>query len=63
MNDIHEKSKNSFFDINFLNEDFSTDIADREPKFCFPILHIHLEGTVSQIFYLGFSLYFMSKIG
>ena len=41
----------------------SQQTADRELKFCFPILHIHLEGTVSQIFYLGLSIYFMSKTG
>ena len=26
-------------------------------------LHTYLEGTVSQIFYLGPSFYFMTKIG
>ena len=25
------------------------------------IVHIHLEGTVSQIFYLGHSFYFMKS--
>ena len=63
MNDKHDKSKNSFFYNNLLNVDFSITIADTEFKFCFPILHTHLEGTMSQILYLGFSFYFMSKIG
>ena len=63
VNDNHDKSKISFFYNNLLNVDFSITIADTEFKFCFPILHIHLERTVSQIFYLGFSFYLCQKSG
>ena len=38
-------------------------MAYTEFKFCFIILHIHSEGTVSQIFHLGLSSDFMPKIG
>ena len=57
------KSKNLFFDKIFLNFHFSVTIAYKDLKFCLLSLHIHLEGTVSQIFYLGLSFYFMSKNG
>ena len=30
-------------------------------KFCTHVVEGHLEGTVSQIFYLGLSLYFMKS--
>ena len=63
MNDKHDKSKNPFFDNIFLNVDFSITIADTDFKFSFPILHICLEGTMSQISYLCLSFDFMSKIG
>ena len=51
MNDKHDKLKKTMFDNNFFNVDFSITIPDTKLKFCFPILHTHLEGTVSQIFY------------
>ena len=57
------KSKNLFFDKIFLNFHFSVTIAYINLKFCLVILHIDSEGTVSQIFYLGLSFYFMSKNG
>ena len=63
MRDQHDKSKKLFFDNYFLNLNFSITMAHTDLKFCFPILHTHSEGTVSQIFHLGFSFHFMSKIG
>ena len=60
---INMINQNSFFDNNFLNVDFSITIADTEFKFCFPILHSCLEGTVSQIFYLALSFYLCQKSG
>ena len=38
-------------------------MAFTEFKFCVLILHTHPEGTVSQIFHLGFSFHSMPKIG
>ena len=38
-------------------------MAYTEFKFWVLILHTHPEGTVSQIFDLGLSFHFMSKIG
>ena len=32
-------------------------------KFCLIGLHTHSEGTMSQIFYLGHTFYFMTKTG
>ena len=56
----NDKSKNLNFDKIFLNVHFSITIAY---KFCVLSLHIHSEGTVSQIFNLGLSFYLMSKNG
>ena len=36
-------------------------VIDLEISVC--VLNIPLEGRISQIFYLGFSVYLMSKIG
>ena len=55
--------KNLIFDKYFLNLVFSITIAPAEFKFGVIRLHTHSEGTVSQIFYLGPSFYFMTKIG
>ena len=53
------KSKNlNFYDI-FFNTDISITNKDIAMKFCMAILHINCEGSVSQIFYLGPSSYFM----
>ena len=54
-------SKNLIFDKNFLNVHFSITMAYRHFKFCLHSLHIHSEGTVSQIFNIGLGFYFMSK--
>ena len=47
----------------FLDGDFSITIACTQSKFDVVILATYMEGTVSQIFYLGLSFYFMPKIG
>ena len=57
------KSKNLFFEKIFLNFHFSVTIAYKDLKFCLLSLHIHPEGTGSQIFDLALSFYFMSKNG
>ena len=59
----NDKSKNLNFDKISLNVHFSIAIAYKDFKFCVLSLHIHSEGTVSQIFNLGLSFYFMSKNG
>ena len=56
-------SKNLIFDKNFLNVLFSITMAYINLKFCLHSLHIHSEGTVSQIFNIGLGFYFMSKNG
>ena len=53
------KGKHLFFHIIFLNMDISITILDNAMKFCMALLHIHSEGSVSQILYLGLSFYFM----
>ena len=60
---LDSKSKNVFFDKYFFNVIFSIIKAFTDFKLCLLILHTHLEGTVSQILYLGPSFYFMTKIG
>ena len=53
------KSKNLIFYVIFLNKDISVTTIDITMKFCMTAPHIHSEGSLSQIFYLGASLYFM----
>ena len=48
-----------FFAYIFLNLDNSINIVHRLLKFSIAILEMITEGTVSQIFYLGPSFYFM----
>ena len=62
MSEIVTLKKVIFYN-NFLNVAFSITIAHTESKFGLAIPHTHSEGTVSQIFDLGFSFYFMPKIG
>ena len=57
----NNKSKNIIFDKIYLNFHFSITIACNYFKFCLLSPYIHPEGTVSHIFDLGLSLYFMSK--
>ena len=53
------KSKNLFFYVIFFNTDISITTQDIATKICMTILHINCEGSVSQIFNLGPSFYFM----
>ena len=53
------KSKNLIFYDIFFNTDISITNQDIAMKFCIAILHINCEGSVSQIFDLGPSFYFM----
>ena len=53
------KSENMLFHDIFLNKDISITIQDTAMKCWMNNLHIHLEGSVSQIFDLGPSFYFM----
>ena len=54
---------NQFSDFYFLNMDISLGICLLSMKFCTVSHRILLEGSVSQIFYLGLSFYFMPKKG
>ena len=45
-----EKGKILIFHVIFLNKDNSIIIAAIILKVCMPVLHIHPEGSVSQIF-------------
>ena len=56
-----EKGKILIFHVNFLNNDISLTVADIILKLCMFVLHIRPEGSVSQIFYLGPSFYFMKS--
>ena len=47
----------------FLDGNFSITIACTQSKFDVFILATYMGGTVSQIYYLGLSFYFMPKIG
>ena len=53
------KNKNLIFHVIFLNKDISVTTLDITMKFSMTALHIHSEGSMSQIFYLGPSFYFM----
>ena len=63
MNYHNNKLKNRIFDKLFLNVHFSITIAHKDFKFCLLSPHTHSEGTVSQLFGLSLSFYFMSKNG
>ena len=54
-----EKGKIMIFHVIFLNNDISITVLDIVLKLCMLVLHIHPEGSVSQIFYLGPSFYFI----
>ena len=62
MKNQNDNSKNGFFFKYFLKVNLSFTITHTNFKFCLLILHIHPEGTVSQIFNLGLSFHFMTKI-
>ena len=53
------EKKEVIFPKYFLNMDISIDILPTTLTFLLVILHIHMEGTMSQIFYIGPSLYFI----
>ena len=59
----NNKSINQIFNKIFLNVHLSITIAYKDFKFRMLSPHIRSEGTVSQIFNLGLSFYFMSKNG
>ena len=63
MGNQDDKSKNLLSNNKFLNVNFSKTIAHKRFKCCLLVLETHLEGTVSQIFYLCLSFYFMPKNG
>ena len=54
---------NQFYDFYFLNMDISLGIYFPGMTFCIVGHKVLLEGTVSQIFDLGLSFYFMLKNG
>ena len=54
---------NHFYHFYFLNIDISVAIKVFDLKFSVCVLGIVFEGSMSQIFYLGLSFYFMSKNG
>ena len=54
---------NLFSTIYFLNIDILLNIKVSEMKFSNGEQIDHIQGAVSQIFYLGLSFYFMSKSG
>ena len=55
------KFENSLFFLYFLNIDISFNIPSKLMKFEIHVLEGHSEGTVSQIFDLGLSFYFMQS--
>ena len=63
VRNLNNNSKNAIFEYYFLKVVFSITKAYTYFKFLLLSLHSHLEGTVSQIFNLGPSFYFMAKIG
>ena len=54
---------NLFFHFYFFNMDILLNIYTLVIQFYTGVLDIPLEGSVSQIFYLGPSFYFMAKNG
>ena len=54
-----EKGKILIFPVIFFNRDISIIVADIILRLCMLVLHIPVEGSVSQIFHLGPSFYFM----
>ena len=56
---VTSKNRNLIFHVIFLNKDISVTTLDITMKFSMTVLHIHSEGSVFQIVYLGPSFYFM----
>ena len=58
------KSENLIFHVIFMNKDISVTTLDIALKYSMTAPHIHSEGSVSQIFYLGptfYSMWFRKK--
>ena len=58
---IKREFRNCNFSYIFLNWNISVIIGAKLIKLCTLVVNAHWEGTVSQIFYLGLSLYFMKS--
>ena len=56
-------NKKHIFHFYFFNKDFSLNIEVNVLKSFTDVKNILIEGSVSQIFYLGLSFCFMSKNG
>ena len=56
-------NKKHYFHFYFLNKDISLNIQVKILKFSPDVKNIHMEGSLSQIFYLGFSSCFTPKNG
>ena len=56
---VPKSAKNLFFPLFFFNVDSSFDIENKVFKFSMLIIHIGMQGKVSQIFYLCPSFCFM----
>ena len=54
-------NRKHFFHFYFFNNDSSPNIRVKLLKFSTDVKIIHREGSVSQIFYLGFSFCFIKK--
>ena len=58
-----QKIKDLFVHFYFLNMDILLNNDLPEMKFCTDVENIHMEGTMSQIFYLGLSFNLILKNG
>ena len=56
-------NKKQYFYFYFLNKDFWLNIGVNVLKFSTDVKNIRMEGSVSQILYLGLSFYFIAKNG
>ena len=56
---MRNESENPIFHLHFLNKDSSVTNTDKCLKFSGIVLCVCLKGSLSQIFYLGPSFYFM----
>ena len=54
-----QKIKDLFFHFYFLNMDILLNNELPVMKFCTDVKNIHMEGTLSQIFYLGLGFNFI----
>ena len=56
-------NKKQYFYFYFLNKDFWLNIGVNVLEFSTDVKNIRMEGSVSQILYLGLSFYFIAKKG